>query len=168
MTEGEVIGYIEFSAGKLGVRPELARAIGCVESRYNPLAVRFEPEWRYPYQPELYAKLLGLTESTERTLQAMSYGPLQVMGAICRELGFQGNLLELAADPTLAIEFGVKKLKKCVDQFGDGPSAIAAYNAGSPRKVDLGSGAGVRFVNQSYVDQVLARMPSQPIGGSSA
>jgi len=158
VTPDQVIEAIRSAAEREGVDPRLATAIALVESGGDPLAIRFEPNWKYFYQPEILAHRNRITQDTERVLQSCSYGALQVIGAVVREQGFQGTLMELAYRPELAIHHGVKKLKSCLERFGSVPSAIAAYNAGTPRKIEIGPGAGVKFVNQDYVTKVLSHL----------
>lgn len=158
MDQTQIMKCVQDTATKVGVDPDLAMAIAMVESGGYPLAIRFEPSWKYFYQPELFAHKNGLSMPTEQVLQASSFGAMQVMGAVARERGFIGNLLELVTDPELAISYAVKHLKGFVDRYPALPSAISAYNQGSPRKIDVGDGAGVKFRNQAYVDSVLARM----------
>jgi soluble lytic murein transglycosylase-like protein len=141
-----------------GIDETLLRALIAVESSGNPIAVRYEPQYRYTFQPLKYAKELGLSFTTEVALQRMSFGLLQVMGAVAREQGFDGSLLQLARDPVLALEHGVRHLLKLYKRhskqtaprtFEEAP--VAAYNAGSPRRTAEGA-----WVNQGYVDKVRA------------
>jgi soluble lytic murein transglycosylase-like protein len=140
-----------------GIDEPLLRALIAVESSGNPIAVRYEPQYRYTFQPLKYAKELGLSFTTEVALQRMSFGLLQVMGAVAREQGFDGSLLQLARDPVLALEHGMRRLLWCFTRFAKkapaprafNEEAVAAYNAGSPRRKNDGS-----FVNQAYVDKV--------------
>lgn len=131
-----------------GVDSDLVRAIITVESSWNPWAIRFEPAWRYFVNPRDWADKLLITFETEQTLQACSWGPMQVMGAIARELGFQQELNRLS-DPELGITYGVLKLKSLAQKYRDESDVIAAYNAGSPRKT-----SGGMYENQKYVDKV--------------
>lgn len=83
--------------------------------------------------------------------QAASWGLMQVMGAVARELGMKGDIASLC-DPEIGVQFGCMHLanlrKRFYTKFGyDG--VVAAYNAGSPRV--LASGV---FENQIYVDAI--------------
>jgi soluble lytic murein transglycosylase-like protein len=116
------------------------KAIVYVESSFNPWAYRYEPHYQY---------LVGTNlRVTEQVGQQTSWGLMQVMGAVAREYGFTGWFPELC-QPEVGLEYGCKHFKRYADRYGNWIEAIAAYNAGSPRK------AGDQYVNQSYVDKVL-------------
>lgn len=117
------------------------------ESNFKPMAIRYEENWKYLYMGEIHAKMNGISYSTEKTLQKFSWGLMQVMGTVLRELGFSGSFLEMV-DPALSIEYGCRKLKELLDKHATRDDAIAAYNAGSAKRV------GGVYVNQSYVDKV--------------
>ena len=76
---------------------------------------------------------------------------MQVMGAVARELGHTGpsDLL----DPPTGLFYGCLHLRRFRAKYDIWPDVIAAYNAGSPRRV---AGQIGPYVNQSYVDKVLA------------
>lgn len=80
-----------------------------------------------------------------------SFGPMQVYDDTVRtvlHLPFPGS--DLASHPALGIWYGVKVLASLLKKYrGDVASAIASYNAGSPRRTAQG-----RFINQPYVDAV--------------
>lgn len=137
----------------MGLDPDLAVAIATVESAGYPLAVRYEPGWAYFYQPEIFARKNGISEATERMLQASSWGVMQVMGTVCRELGHQDSIVQIVARPELGISFGLKKIKKLCERYESEEAVIASYNAGSPRKMP-----GGKYKNQQYVDKVLASL----------
>lgn len=97
-------------------------------------------------------KGLILSRHTEFVQQKTSWGPMQVMGAVAREMGFNGYFPELCSP--LGLYYACKHLRRLADRFlashgWDG--VAAAYNAGSPRK-----GADGRWVNQGYVDKLRA------------
>lgn len=130
--------------------PDLMEAIAKVESgmRYEP--VRYEAGYRWFWHVPSVAANLGISTDTERALQSMSYGPLQVMGAVCREYGYIGHLSLLPSLPDLAIKYGCQHMKNLMRRFGSDEGALsAAYNAGSPRKNRTGC-----YENQPYVDKV--------------
>lgn len=140
-----------------GIDPLLAIAIAEVESAGDPCAVRYEPGWKYHYNVENFAKMCRITEATEHMLQACSFGIMQVMGTVARELGFEESLLKLA-DPRLGAKYGCMKLAKLFKVLKSVDDVIAAYNAGSPIKRDG------KYINQGYVDKVrkLYGRPSNP------
>lgn len=142
------------------------------ESSLNPWATRYEPDYRYlwdnernrPYNvraadmsldraPDDFAGVAGATPHTEWIAQQTSYGLMQPMGALARELGFKGYLSQLF-NPVENVAIGCRHLrdlhKRYYAQFG-WAGVLAAYNAGSPRRDAKG-----RYVNQQYVDGVFS------------
>lgn len=138
---------IEEGASKHGLEPDWVAACIMTETNGNMFAVRYEPAFKYLYTPRIYAEKLNLSVETEETCQKMSWGYMQVMGAVCRELGFQGHIPQVL-DPSINIDLGCKKIQNLMNKYGDIFQAIAAYNAGSVRKT-----AGGFFVNQKHVDR---------------
>ena len=139
------------TANKYGLDPNLVRAMIHVESSGNPLAIRFEPH--YYAKPTLhftreYASRLRLSHDTERMLQSCSFGLLQIMGVVARELGYDGELLKLL-QPDIGLEYGCKKLKKLFEKYGVESDVISAYNRGSPFKTKGGF-----YENEDYVNKV--------------
>ena len=147
------------------IEPEFLAALVQTESGGNPFAVRAEVKklmkengtvvydslWKYYYEPDKFAELLGCSKPTEWVGQAMSYGVAQVMGSVARELGFKGWFSELCSWD-LGLEYGCKVIRKKMDKYGDSPDTLyAAYNGGSPRKNNAGM-----FVNQVHVDRFMA------------
>ena len=146
MDNAELTTLIKSAASRRSLPWELVYAICQVESSLNPSAVRHEPRYRW---------LVGDNETmspTERQDQMTSWGLMQVMGAVARELGHTGPLSDLL-DPPTGLFYGCLHLRRFRAKYDIWPDVIAAYNAGSPRRVagQIGS-----YVNQSYVDKVLA------------
>lgn len=141
---------VERWASYLKLDPDLLVAIIRQESDGRIHALRFEEHWRYLERPELFAKRLGTTIETELKLQCFSYGLMQVMGSVARELGFVYEL-PLLLDVATNIQYGALKLKTYMVRYRDKiEDAIASYNAGSVR-INLLS----KYENQDYVDSVL-------------
>ncbi len=135
-----------------GLPVRLVKAIILTESSDNTWAVRYEPHWRWFFSPKQWARRLKITDKTERSLQANSWGLMQIMGATARELGFTRPLVRLC-EPMLGVEYGCRYLKKQLDRYsGDVYKAVAAYNAGSARRSVLHPS---KFKNQVYVDKVM-------------
>lgn len=131
------------------VDPDLAIAIAEAESHFDELAARHETGWKYLYNVESFAKNSRISQDTERIFQMTSWGMMQVMGSVARELGHRVNLLELTK-PEVGVRFGCLKLKDLMRKYSKPEDVIASYNAGSPRKViDTG-----KYFNQTYVDKV--------------
>ena len=119
------------------------KAICFVESSFDEFAIRYEPGYKW---------LIGTDETltaTERMGQMCSWGLMQVMGGVAREAGFQGSFPHLC-DPFLGLRYGLKHLTKFYMKYGYWQDALAAYNAGSPRK-----GPDGKYFNYSYVEKVM-------------
>lgn len=134
-----------------GLPLEIVLGIIAVESGGNPWAVRFEPAFLTRYVPAK-VKTFGASLETERIARATSYGCMQIMGQVARELKFEMPFLSQLCDPYDGINYGCKHLVNLRDRYlekcgWDG--VIAAYNAGSPRMNADGT-----YVNQSYVEKV--------------
>lgn len=125
----------------------LILAIILQESGGKPFIARYEKNWGYFYKTKEFAKNLRITEDTEMIFQQTSWGLMQVMGSVARELGFIGQLPELT-DTRLGVYNGTKKLSLLQAKYPNRFDLISSYNAGSPKKQATG------YVNQSYVDSV--------------
>jgi soluble lytic murein transglycosylase-like protein len=123
-----------------GIDPALVCAVCHHESgNWKPYAVRYEPTFygRYIVQMKL--------SETEKTLRATSFGLMQVMGQTAREFGFNGDYLTELLEPMNGIEYGCRKLARCLDQAnGDVRSALLLYNGGG---------------DKGYPDRVLQYLP---------
>lgn len=129
-------------------RPLLAALI-LKESSARPLALRFEPKYRWHYRIDDYVQF-NYNYNTEKALQSFSYGPIQIMGAVARELGYQGSLMELRK-AEFGTFWGMCHLGRLYEKYGNWPDAISSYNQGSPRKKLLTG----KYKNHSYVEGVI-------------
>jgi soluble lytic murein transglycosylase-like protein len=164
---------IAVKAKQFGIPEALLRAMVWVESGGNLFAMRYEPFYAYLWdaaQGRPFRKLsagevnsalppkgflaqpgLTLSRATEWMGQKSSWGPMQVMGAVARELGFNGYFTELCAP--LGVYYGCKHLQRLADRFlapHGWKGVAAAYNAGTPRRNSEG-----RWVNQGYLDKLV-------------
>jgi soluble lytic murein transglycosylase-like protein len=142
-------------AEKFRIDANLIRAIVAVESAFNTFAMRCEPRanvQKYLLEPRHFAESNNLSVLTEETAQLSSWGLMQVMGFVARELGFEDHMTKLCI-PEVGLYYGCLKLQSLLQKYGEEMSAIAAYNAGSPRKMTSGM-----FVNQRYVDKVFQEL----------
>ena len=130
---------------KYDIPAELVSAIIKVESSGDTNAIRYEDHYKWFYKPESYKG----HKDTERIAQKTSWGLMQVMGAVARELGFKGRFLSELLIPELGIEYGCKQLKRQYNRYGNWQDAISAYNQGNNKKLDNGD-----YANQIYVDKV--------------
>lgn len=151
MTTKEIIELCRMIAVDLQVDPDLAVAICGQESGFMPSVARYETNWSYLFEVEKYSKLLGITFQTEFQLQKFSWGPMQIMGSVARELGYEGHITELII-PKYGIYYGCSKLRSLSSRYSDQLDVIAAYNGGNASKVN---GA---YRNRQYVESVKKRL----------
>jgi soluble lytic murein transglycosylase-like protein len=115
--------------GGLGLHVVLA--VIWKESNFNTWAIRFEPNYKWLYQPGDFAQRLGLTLTTETVQQKTSWGAMQVMGAVARELGFFGKYLSVLCIPEIGTKYGCLYLNNLLKKYdGDISAVLAAYNGG--------------------------------------
>jgi soluble lytic murein transglycosylase-like protein len=110
-------------------------------------------QWSYRYEPGFYNHYilpLNLEEQVGR-FRATSWGLMQIMGQTAREFGFIGQFMSELCDPDVGLDFGCKKLKKCIDDSGgDEALGLLKWNGGS---------------NTEYPQQVLNRKARYTIQG---
>lgn len=114
-------------AAKYGLNVALVCALIEHESSWNTYAVRFEPAFEERY---IKPALPGAPTTRELTL-AMSFGLMQIMGETAVEFGFVGRFLTELCDPDVGLNYGCKKLQKCISIHGDERTALLAYNGGA-------------------------------------
>jgi soluble lytic murein transglycosylase-like protein len=148
---GHVDSLVEENANIHKLNKSLIYAVIQVESSGDPWSIRYEPQYKWVLPRAvslLHAKAWGVSIETEEMAQKTSWGLMQVMGGVARELGYDEPLTKLLL-PEFGIEYGCKQLARLSKKYKKDSELIASYNAGSPRKDDRG-----RFLNQSYVDKV--------------
>jgi soluble lytic murein transglycosylase-like protein len=131
--------------------PVLVAAIVATESNFDTFAARYEPSFKYmPILAYKFAELSGITQKTEEFFQKCSFGLMQVMGLVAREVGYSRSLLQLTI-PENGLMIGCKKLSLIYQKYQDESKAILAYNGGSLRINSSGT-----YSNQIYLEKVLA------------
>lgn len=159
--------HVHRCATRYGLSRSLVAAIAQVESAGNPHALRVETGYRWLWNvrsdepltlekptmiPRDFPAPRFVTRATEFWQQKTSWGVMQVMGAVARELGAKEPYLAALTDPERGIEIGCKFLVSLHRRFGEDhgwAGVVAAYNAGRPAYDDAGA-----FINQGYVDKV--------------
>lgn len=117
------------AAAAHGLDPALFCALVHHESGWKPYAARYEPNFYGKY----VANIQGISE-TEKTLRSTSMGLTQVMGQVAREFGFNGDYLTELFDPVTNLEFGARKLARCMDRHSSNVrEALLAYNGGGDK-----------------------------------
>lgn len=150
MAQADYDDLVVKAAESFRLDANLMRAFVAVESGWNPWKNRYEPAYQYLVNPSDYAHKLFISLDTETMNQKTSFGLGQLMGGLCRDLGFQSDLLMLC-EASINLFYMGKFLRRLSDKYGDEPDVVSAYNAGSPRKIATGS-----YVNQTYVDKIYA------------
>lgn len=152
-TDPSIIGQIARSAEAFKLPCELVLAICTTESGLNPWAFRHEPAYRYLWdvkasRPAVVAPAIAAQRSpvpgfrsiagesalTEWIGQQSSWGLMQVMGALARELGFRGHFPQLCF-PTDGLTYGCRHLvdlKKAHFDTHGWAGVVSAYNCGQP------------------------------------
>lgn len=125
-------------ATKYLLDPALVAAVCEQESSWNPWAMRYEPAFYLHYIVPM-----GLKDPTAQTARSTSFGLMQIMGQTAIEFGFTGRFLTELCDPDTGVDYGCRKLRRCLDLHSDVPAALQAYNGGS---------------NPDYAGQVRFRM----------
>lgn len=147
---------ITICEGRFGVKIPEHVVFGIIKAESNGSM------WACRYEPGFFRWLTGrlgsskvrerpgvVSRDTEMRMRATSFGVMQVMGQVAREEGFSGDFLTELCDPALGIRFGVQHFARKLKKYKELDAAIAAYNAGSPRKTSSGA-----YANQAYVDKV--------------
>ena len=146
-----LLGLIIYKAEQAVIPPELVVAIIAAESG----GVSYRCDYDALAQTAMQTtRPGGCSIDTESVCQKMRWGLMQISGAAARRLGFDLWLPQLSV-PLVNLDWGIKYLVHLTNQFYKRhgyAGVVAAYHSGNPRKV------GNDFVNQMYVDKVLALM----------
>jgi len=162
---------IDINAGRFGLPASFVAAIVSVESSCNIYAMRYEPEYQYLWDvekshpirvndeisPTRFPHFSFTNSITEFVGQKISWGPMQIIGATARELGYKLEFPLLCGE--LGVEYGCKYLRVMADRWYDKygwTGVAAAYNAGSVRIASTSDGA-IAYANQRYVDKVMSK-----------
>lgn len=146
---GDEVGkLIEKYAKKYAIPAGLIKAIIEQESGGNTFAMRYEKG--YPYLVKPFNKY-HFNEATEKVSQQISWGLMQIMGAVARERGFTGRYLSELTNPKVGLKYGCKHLKWNYNRYNNWQDAISAFNQGSNRKTNG------KYNNQQYVDSVMQK-----------
>lgn len=145
----QCLTYLETECSAVRVDPHLVDAIIHAESVWNPWAMRYERGWTYYHAVEKCAKRIGISKDTETTCQKISWGLGQIMGGTARDLGYTGPLSQLC-DPRINIRYICAYFNRFCSEYLKIQDKIAAYNAGSVKKLTNGD-----YSNQAYVTNVM-------------
>lgn len=143
---------VNAEAKEFSLPPILIASIIAEESSWNTYKIRHEGGFEERINVGKFAKLNNYPEESESILQSCSFGLMQVMGCVARELGFDKDF-GMLLDPEIGVQVGCKKLSLLIKKHGQGNDAIASYNAGSVKMDGKG-----KYMNQDYVNHVNAFM----------
>lgn len=162
-----------------GIDPNLLEALVLQESGGNPWAWNPEPHYRYFWDVRHHRPFRALTSEERQSerppkdfpclagdpdqewwAQQASWGLLQLMGAVARELGFKNPYLPELCDPQVNLTLGARHLGNRLRwAAGDTKAALSAYNAGTaggPAQAILRAGNYATEVLQKYEQLVKA------------
>lgn len=143
-----IIQMVTAECSKANLDPYVILGIMKVESGFNQYAMHYDEGFSNFSTPEKFANA-ETDLNTEKALQRISYGLLQIEGATLRWLGFTGRFIT-ALDQAVNISYGIKFFKLLTARFIYLNDQISAYNMGTPKKNASGN-----YINQGYVDKVL-------------
>lgn len=161
--------FIETIAQRFSLDPILVAAQVTIESGGNAWAWNPEPKYRYMWHVRLDKPFRELSQleidsevpppdfpalagdaDQEWWAQKASWGLLQIMGGVARQLGFHGPFLTELLDPQVNLSLGCQHLSQLlVWANGDATKALAAYNGGK------GGNSAPPFRNVGYAQKVL-------------
>ena len=137
------LDLVQTAARLYNLDPALVCAVCEQESGWDPWAIRYEAKFFEHYVQPLLTNG-SIKTFTEGRARAFSWGLMQVMGEVAREVGFSGKWLSQLCDPAIGIDLGCKVLRHKIDSNdGDIYSGLESYNGGG---------------NPKYADEVLARV----------
>ena len=129
------------AAAAQSLDPALVCAVIEQESSWYAWAMRYEPAFFAKYVAGLYTN--NKITASEAYARGFSWGLMQVMGQVAREMGFDGTFLSALCDPEQNLAIGCKLLRKKLDAMGgDTTRGLLAWNGGA---------------DSAYAAQVLAR-----------
>src|SRR5579859_7901828 len=129
------------TAASQSLDPALVCAVVEQESSWNPWAMRFEPLFFAKYVASLYTN--NKISASEAYARGFSWGLMQVMGQVAREVGYAEAHLAMLCNPPDGLAVGCKVLLEKIGKAqGDVTKALLLWNGGG---------------NPVYAAQVLAR-----------
>lgn len=136
MISPDIQAIVDVMAKKYELDPKLVTAVIMKETSGKIGVNRYEPTWKYPVDVIGWARRLTkagytTTSLTERVNQYTSWGLMQVMGSVARELG-HATPIPLLVIPEIGIEYGCRKLSQLFDRYKTVEKVLDAYNSGNP------------------------------------
>jgi soluble lytic murein transglycosylase-like protein len=172
------------AAGKYGLDPDLVQGLAEQESNYRAWAYNPEPRYKYlwdvkrgrpfraltpievvsKFPPKDFPAPVGTDPDQEFWAQQASWGLLQVMGAVARQMGFVGPFLTELCTVPINLDLGCAYLGSLLRQMSERAaagiskpvviaSALAAWNGGPAGNAP----DAIADRNHAYAAEVLAR-----------
>lgn len=120
------------------INPLYLTALVFVESSGNPLATKYEEDYKYIYNSDDLAKVWHCSPEKALILQKTSFGLGQVMGAVAIEHGllnyFPFKSPTILGIPEIGLDFACKHYNKFAKKYENVIDIYAAYNGGAARK----------------------------------
>jgi soluble lytic murein transglycosylase-like protein len=137
----QLVALARKAAAAQSLDPALVCAVIEQESSWNTWAMRYEPAFFAKYVAHLFTN--NKITASEAYARGFSWGLMQVMGQVAREMGFDGTFLSALCDAEQGLAVGCKLLRKKLDSMdGDTTRGLLAWNGGG---------------NPAYPAQVLSR-----------
>jgi soluble lytic murein transglycosylase-like protein len=153
--------HLKAAAKKYGLDPVKVAAVVLQESSGDPSEMRLENGFYRKYVRPMGGKLTHHQPDTipvelEALGRSTSWGLMQLMGQVARELGFAGESLADLKYPTVNLDLGCKYLRRLLDRAGgDWDKALLRWNGGGDpnyhKKVyrHVASGAAHRLLGEA-------------------
>src|SRR5579862_8353149 len=104
--DAKLVALAQHAAEAEGLDPALVCAVVEQESAWNPWAMRYEPAFFAKYVASLYTN--NKVTASEAYARGFSWGLMQVMGQVAREMGFDAPFLSELCDPEQGLAIGCK------------------------------------------------------------
>ncbi len=126
----ETLELIKKYASEYDLDNKIVYGVVMQESRGDQFAVRYEKHYKWIEDPKKHKPNICSTD-TEIELQKMSFGLMQMMGGVFRQLGFEGWLTKVMIDPYIQLDYGCRFLARKIKRYGL-KGGVCSYNSGSP------------------------------------
>lgn len=144
-----IIDLIIKYAGEYGLKPEIVYGVIMQESRGQQFAVRYEENYKWIENPTKHKPNICSLD-TEIMFQKTSFGLMQMMGGVFRQLGFKGWLSRVMTDPYIQLDYGCRFLATKIKKYGF-KGGICSYNSGSPIMNN-----NDQYINIEYFNKVIS------------
>ena len=112
----QLVALARKAAAAQSLDPALVCAVVEQESSWNTWAMRYEPAFFAKYVARLYTN--NKITASEAYARGFSWGLMQVMGQVAREMGFDGTFLSALCDPEQGLAIGCQAVAKKIRCHG--------------------------------------------------